>query len=159
MEHPLDRVIAAIAQGTNLRIHEIDIENLVGNGILNVESVRSVRNKYESAIHLSSRDIVVVAAGPQNKRAVYEGWGNAIYQWRKGKDGADNAMLDFFQGFKNIDVFSHIFIASGDGGLAPIAKEATSHGIDTTIVTMTGQKSWKLNAYESINLANVKEIK
>ena len=152
MEQPLDRVIAAIAKSQKIRIHEIDIENLVGNGLVNVYDVRRIHDMYMSTVPVGGSDIVIVAAGPQNKQAVYEGWGNAVYQWRKGKDGADNALADFFFGISSLEKVSHLYLASGDGGLAPVASEAARQGLVTTIVTTNGVRSWKLNVFDSITL-------
>lgn len=155
MERTLDALIQTISTGDKPNLHEIDIENLAGTGFLDVETVREVKNRYLKSVPVKKGDIVLVAAGPQNKEAVFEGWGRAIYQFRKGKDGADDLLIDFVNGIENLSVFSHLYIASGDGKLLEAADKARSQGIDSTVVTLAGSKSWKMNKFRSINLQQV----
>jgi hypothetical protein len=155
MERSLDALIQTISTGGTTNLHEIDIENLAGTGYLNVEIVREVKSRYLQSVPVKMGDVVLVAAGPQNKEAVFEGWGRAIYQFRKGKDGADDLLINFVNAIENLSMFSHLYLASGDGKLLEAADKASSHGVESTIVTFVGSKSWKLNKFRSINLQQV----
>jgi hypothetical protein len=157
MERTLDALFEAISQGPNPRLHEIDIENLAGAGLLSTEVVRKVKALYENAVGVEANDLVVVAAGPQNKGAVFEGWGQAVYKFRKGKDGADDALVSLVDQISDLTMFGHIFIGSGDSKLAQVAEKAKSQGVGATVVTYNGQKSWMLADYAGIQLARGNE--
>jgi hypothetical protein len=148
----MDPVLTAVAQVEHPQVHFVDIENLVGVGKLDAYSVRQARRQYEQAVKPKSTDIIVVAAGPQNRSAVYEGWDNAIYQWRKGKDGADLALLELFESLREPTSFAHVFVGSGDGGLSPVAEMSREQGIPVTVVARINSCSWKLKSFEVISL-------
>lgn len=154
MERTLDALFEAISRGPNPRLHEIDIENLAGAGLLTTEVVKEVKALYESFVGVGANDLVIVAAGPHNKAAVFEGWGQAVYKFRKGKDGADDALISLVDQISDLRMFEHIFIGSGDSKLAQVAEKAKSQGVGATVVTYNGQKSWMLADYAGIQLAS-----
>ncbi len=156
MSRPLDPVIQAVSGGEGPRIHIADIENLAGTGWLSTQLVSQVHDLYFESVDVAAGDLVIIAAGPQNRQAVYQGWHNAAYQFRKGESGADLALVDTVAAIENLQMFSHIFLASGDGDMAPVATRAVELGIGLTVVTHRGQKSWKLNPFASISLTNSK---
>lgn len=155
-EKQMNRVMdSALAVGTSTihpNAHFVDLENLIGKGKFSVHDVRKVKLLYKKMTHFNSEDVIVIASGPQNKEAIYEGWHNAVYQWRKGKDGADYALLDLFHSLREPNKFSHIYVASGDGALAPVAEESSMLGIPTTVVTCEGERSWKLQQFPWLRL-------
>ena len=146
------RVGATPKAKSEINLHEIDIENLAGSGLLDVDLVREIKSVYMDMVPVNPSDVIVVAAGPQNRRAVYEGWGGAQYVWRAGRDGADIAIAQHFLTISDHARFSHLYLATGDGGLAPLAAKAQKMGLEPTIVTGSGFRSWKLNQYDYISL-------
>lgn len=151
MSRPVDNIVQLFGNQP-LRLHEIDIENLVGSGKPTKEQVQTVRRSYQSAVELIDRDLVVLAAGPQNREAVIEGWPGAIYLFKKGPDGADEALVSFFNQIEDKSIFSELYIASGDNMFASVIDSASSDGILTTVVLGSGRKSWKIRAQRSIKL-------
>jgi hypothetical protein len=147
----MDKLIATMAKIEHPQIHLVDIENLIGSGRFNTWQVRKAKHLYEKMVHPLASDIVIIAAGPQNKRAIYEGWGHALYCWRKGKDGADQALLSFFGHLEKPRTFSAVYLGSGDGGLAPIAHVTTQLGVPFTVVARGSNCSWKLKKFNVIN--------
>jgi hypothetical protein len=154
MERNMDALFQAVSQGPNLRLHEIDIENLAGAGVLSTEMVRDVKKLYERVVGVGSNDVVVVAAGPHNKGAVFEGWGQALYKFKKGKDGADDALVSIVDQISDLSIFDHIFIGSGDSKLVQVAEKAKLHGVGATVVTYNGKRSRMLSGYDSIQLVS-----
>ena len=152
MSRSMDPVVQVVTNGEEPCIHITDIENLAGSGWLDVETVSTIHDIYFENVPVKPGDLVVVAAGPHNRRAVYEGWPEAAYQFRKGKSGADLVMAEFFENIQDVEIFSHVFLASGDSDLAPVTSKAAAHGIDVTVVTMNGKKSFALNAFPEIRL-------
>lgn len=152
MSRPMDELIRTMSKNGKTRLHEVDIENLVGSGKLNASSISQIKLAYYSAVNFQADDVFVVAAGPQNRLAVIEGWGGAIYMFKKGADGADNALISFFAQIEDKSVFSELFIASGDNKFISVANDASREGIKTTVVTYRGKKSWKLRPFNEIRL-------
>ena len=151
MSRPVDNIVQLLGNRPT-RLHEIDIENLVGSGKPTREQVQAVREGYGSAIQVLDQDLVVLAAGPQNRVAVIEGWPGAIYLFKKGTDGADEALVDFFNQIEDKSIFTDLFVASGDNKFETVFDTAAREGIKTTVVLGAGKKSWKLNANNSISL-------
>lgn len=155
MSRPVDNIIKLFGSRP-LRLHEIDIENLVGNGKPTKEQIGSLRKLYACAVQATDHDLVVIGAGPQNRKAVIEGWPGAIYLFKKGTDGADEALVDFYNQIEDKSIFTHIFVGSGDNKFGEVIKSAKSSGIATTLVLGAGKKSRKLDGHNSIFLENGK---
>lgn len=152
MTRPVDKLVQLIGGKGPSRLHEIDIENMVGSGKPTKEAVQTFRHTYTAAVDFLKDDLIIIAAGPQNREAVFEGWPGAVYLFKKGTDGADEALVDFYHQIEDKSIFSDLFIASGDNKFASVVDSATQDGIRTTLVIGAGKKSWKLKAPRSINL-------
>lgn len=155
MYQNIDALLNAVSNQSTAGLHLVDVENLAGTGHLTKEIVGQTRRSYEDSCTIDHRDLVVVAAGPQNRQAVIQGWGNAVYKWQKGKDGADHAILGLFTSIRDLSRYTRIFLATGDGGLAPIAEIARALGIDVTVVTRAEACSFKYNQYNTVTLKEV----
>jgi len=154
MERPVDNLLTAISSQEGCSIHFVDIENLAGSGFLTSEAVIETCYKYVQSTNASKKDLFCIAAGPQNKVAAFNGWvwGNTFYQFRKGKDGADNALVSFFEGIENPEKFERVFVASGDHSLATIAEKAEFRGIPVTVVTGKGAKSRLFSRFQTLSI-------
>jgi uncharacterized LabA/DUF88 family protein len=84
------------------------------------------------------------------------GWPNARYLVRSGKDGADIRLAEVMVDERIADRFDHVYIASGDGGLAPFVASLGAHGVRTVAVSRTTSISprMRLAAAETIYLPN-----
>jgi hypothetical protein len=146
---------AASAKQLIRAVHFIDIENLVGQGLITLDEVRNARQRYFQKIGVSSKDIFIVASGPQNRAAVVLGWPGSIYKFKKGADGADLALISVFHEFDVLSVASELFIGSGDNRFAEIAHLGRAAGKLVTVVTGVGARSYRLQPFNSVNLLDV----
>lgn len=149
MDRPVDGLLAAISVSSCKRIHFIDVENLIGKGWISIEDVGPLSRQYQEVTAASDDDLLFIAAGPQNKDAILEGWkwGNKFFQFRKGKDGADLALISLFKNIVDIGNYSEIVVGSGDGLLSGIAERAEQTGVPVCVVTGQGGKSRSLSKY------------
>lgn len=157
MTRALDPLLETVSKGRPVNLHIVDVENLAGTGILTTPKVKEISELYSACTNADVGDLFILAAGPQNKKALFDGWltGHPIFQFRKGKDGADRALVSLFGQIEHPENFRHVYLASGDAGLLPIAEKSAQVGIQITVVTGTGARSWKYAQYERITLGPV----
>jgi hypothetical protein len=155
MERPVDGLLSAISMPDCKKIHFVDAENLLGSGVFSPDDVRQLAGEYVIQTKSEPSDLFFIASGPQNKQALLEGWswGNKFFQFRKGKDGADIALISLFSNIVDLGKYSEIYVGSGDGALLEIAKSALEKGVGVSIVTGKGTKSRSLESFPEINLS------
>lgn len=135
-------------------VHLIDIENLCGCGIPSADDIRRAREIYEEEVGIQDDDLVLVAAGTQNKAAVRKAWPKATHIFRPGPNGADIALAQFICESETITSrYGRAFLGSGDGGLAPYASNLTSNGLDTIVVSRPSALSWKMHSFDHIDIS------
>lgn len=154
MSPSVDELLTAVGPTKPTQVHILDLENLSGSGLLTREAVMHTCREYAECTHASRDDLFLIAAGPQNRTAVYEGWfmGKPVFQFRKGKDGADHALQNLMAQMSGIESFNHIYLASGDGGFAELANEVVERGVPFTVVVGKGKRSNKFNGYPTLNI-------
>lgn len=154
MDRPVDKMLSVISLSNDVCLHFIDVENIAGSGLLTVEGVKSLCTRYVLQSHAKPSDLFFVAAGPQNATAVREGWkaGQTFYQFRKGKDGADLALVNFYQNIEHVEAYKGIFVASGDHSLEPIAQGSARRGVPVTVVTGKGGLSRVFEGYDHLSV-------
>ena len=133
-------------------VHFIDIENLVGRGLLSLEEVQEVHRRYIEKIEVSQDDVFFVASGPQNRAAVVLGWPGSLCKFKKGADGADFALLSLFHEFDALSCASEFFIGSGDQRFAEIGNICRQAGKPVTVVTGVGAISYRLRPFPNVDL-------
>lgn len=132
-------------------IHLIDIENLCFSGDLTVEMVTEVREAYFAQVNPSSDDLFVIAASHHNMEAAAFGWPGGFHGFRSGKDGADILLARMMVEDDLADRFDKVFLASGDGGLAPFAAALIAKGCHVQAISRTESMSWAMRfAAESV---------
>lgn len=136
-------------------VHFIDIENLVGRGLVSTQDVIKAHELYFQRVNVAANDVFFVASGPQNRAAVVFGWPKSIYKFKKGADGADLALISAFHEFEVLSVASELFIASGDQRFAEIAELGSQVGKKVTVVTGLGACSYRLRRFTTVNLLEV----
>ena len=119
-----------------------------------MQTVRALCVRYMKSINCSIHDVFLIAAGPQNRVPVFDGWylGQRVFKFQKGADGADEALKLLFQQIGNLSSFERVYLGSGDHGLAPIAKESKEQGVAVTVVTGYGALSKQFRKYEHIQM-------
>jgi hypothetical protein len=156
MVRPVDELLKVIARPNTKSIHFLDMENLLGTGLFFSWQVRQLQSEYVARVGAGKEDLYFIAAGPQNRDAVVTGWqwGSSFFQFRKGKDGADLALVGLFHAIQEPELFSNIFVASGDRLLSEITQKAKSRRISVTVVTGKGAQSKYLKGYRTVKLGS-----
>lgn len=154
MNQPADRLLEAYGPPESRRLHLVDFENLVGAGLYTPAFAYRVCEKYIRATRACKGDTFVIASGPQNRQATVSGWhfGAPIYMFRPGKDGADLALVELACSIRKLEKFDHVFVASGDGALAPVADLLASKGVPFTVVLGKGLQSPKFKGYPTVKI-------
>lgn len=116
-------------------IHLIDIENLCISGDLSVQAVREAREDYFAQVQPGADDLFYIAASHHNMQAALFGWGAGAYDFRSGKDGADLVLADAMENDHLAERFDQVYLASGDGGLAPQVEALINQGSTVNVVT------------------------
>lgn len=157
MVRPMDGLLRAIALPTTQNIHFLDLENLLGTGLFQEWQVQKLGREYISQVGANSDDLYFIAAGPQNRDSVVLGWswGNSFFQFPKGKDGADMALVALFEAIQEPEHYRNIFVGSGDFLLSQITHKATLRNIPVTVVTGKGAQSKALKGYKTIQLRGI----
>ena len=123
---------------SNRTLHLIDIENLCGESNLTIGQVRAIDAAYKDLTKPQKEDLFfVTVSSTNNLEAAMFGWQGAKIACREGRDGADILLANELLNPKTSDMFENIFLASGDGGLAPFVSRAKSQGCKVTIVSAT----------------------
>ena len=126
------KTIKTLATGRS--IYLIDIENLVGASEISEEQVAQVRADVLSVAAPRPMDQFYVASSHHNKTAASFGWPSATYGFKSGEDGADFMLIKQMIEVGNAQNFDHVYVASGDGGMAWYVNHLASCGVRVTIV-------------------------
>ncbi|KGJ76933.1 hypothetical protein GY21_08820 [Cryobacterium roopkundense] len=116
-------------------IHLLDPENLCGSSLLTEAMVAEMRGLYTSAVSVGPQDHIILASAHCSLLPMADGWPDARYQVRSGKDGADICLANIMLDENVADRFDHVFVASGDGGLAPFVADIARRGARVTVVS------------------------
>jgi hypothetical protein len=157
MERPIDGLLRAIGLPKTQNMHFLDLENLLGTGLLHELDVKAIRREYVSKVEADADDLYFIAAGPQNRTSIVNGWswGNSFFQFPKGKDGADLALVALFEAIQEPEYFRNIFVGSGDFLLSRITQKATLRNIPVTVVIGKGAQSKHLKGYRTVKLGGL----
>ena len=126
--------------------------------MLDTSMVAAARQRLLQVIRPSRFDWVFIAANPINRNAVYEGWPGATYRFASGENGADLEIFKAFSSISRLSEFSHLLIASGDGGLEPIARAAMAANLKILIIANEGSVSGKYKKYEMSQIKGVQNV-
>lgn len=127
----------------------VDIENLAGGASAGAGEFRRVWDALTTqALRLQPGDLVIVAASRYAARDAAFALKDAPVQWRwrDGRDGADDAILEFFDIEHEARRRSQLVIASGDHAFASLARRASNLGMSTRQVVGIGASSRELRA-------------
>ena len=132
-------------QKSNRCIHLIDIENICGASNPSVEQVAHARAAYLSLVKPGATDQFFVRVSSRtNLAAASFGWPNARVHCKEGHDGADILIAKDLMENKFEQTFNTIYLASGDGGLAPFAKHVVSRGGNLAVISLPQALSMKM---------------
>ena len=123
----------------------VDIENVVGTGMLTKETVARHMRHIASKCHLSDKDILVIGVShSKNAFVVALQVPNARIVLRNGKDGADLALKTVLRKERVEERFQEVVIVSGDHAFAEEAQALENKGTHVTIVARRRTLSRKL---------------
>ena len=98
-------------------LHLVDIDNLLGDPATDDElEIGWTIHAYQDAASFAEGDHAVVATSPFGRHAFAIGtaWPGAQHLWRKGRDGADLALLEQAAWAVETGQFGRVVIGSGD---------------------------------------------
>jgi hypothetical protein len=98
-------------------LHLVDIDNLLGDPATHDErEIGRTVHAYRDVASFEEGDHVVVATSPFGRHAFAIGtaWPGAQHLWRKGRDGADLALLEQAAWAMETGSFDRVVIGSGD---------------------------------------------
>jgi len=117
-------------------LHLIDIENLCGESNPTVEQVAAMKSAYEQLVKPGEHDLFLVTlSSKSNLAAAVFGWKGAQVNFKEGHDGADILIAKELMNSRTADLFGHVYVASGDGGLAPFVSKLKKTGTEVSVVS------------------------
>ena len=118
-------------------VHLIDIENLCCESNPTTEHVRQARDAYFQKTQPGENDLFfVTVSSKSNLEAAVFGWGQASFSCQEGHDGADILLARMMLEDDLENRFGKVYLASGDGGLAPFARSLISKGVEVQVVAV-----------------------
>jgi hypothetical protein len=118
-------------------VHLIDIENLCCESNPTTEHVRQARDAYFQKTQPGENDLFFVTVSSKNNlEAAVFGWGHASFSCLEGHDGADILLAKMMLEDDLENRFDKVYLASGDGGLAPFARSLISKGVEVEVVAV-----------------------
>ena len=117
-------------------VHLIDIENLCGESNPTTEHVSIARAAYIDKVKPEEHDLFfVTVSSKSNLEAAVFGWPHASHSFLEGHDGADILLAKMMLEDNLENRFGKVYLASGDGGLAPFARSLIKNGAEVAIVS------------------------
>lgn len=115
----------------------IDLENLTGVAPEDAPTWawRSTFRAMADLAALDATDLAVIAVNPALAYLASSCAPGALLRCRRGKDGADHALIDEIVGMGDrLDRFDRVVIASGDRAFIPAVQQLTGRGMRTELV-------------------------
>ena len=136
------------------RLVLVDIENLVGGMVANVEQARVVKAAVVRAIDLRADEQVIVASCHLGAVSAGLGWSKSRLLVQSGPDGADLALLEVIATENLAARFTEVVLVSGDGIFTQAVAALTNAGARVTLVALAGHcsRALALAAHETIRL-------
>jgi len=115
-------------------LHVVDVENEIMSGSFGLQDVQRLHSAWDATVKPNIGDQYFLATGAHTKRELAFGWQDARPVFRAGKDGADDAIIEFLDVDYVAKRFTHVNIGTGDHKLQPVAKKLIEAGVVVTIV-------------------------
>jgi hypothetical protein len=129
---------------TQRSAHLIDIENLCCESNPTIEHVRLAKEAYFQKVKPGENDLFFVTVSSKaNLEAAVFGWGQASFSFLEGHDGADILLAKMMLEDDLENRFGKVYLASGDGGLAPFAESLMHKGLEVEVVAVPKALSYQ----------------
>ena len=129
---------------TTRHIVLVDIENLAGAPCPTIRQVEEAKKALQGVIVDFDQVPCVVACNHRAAPAVSFAFPKALRRWRSGKDGADLALVYEMDDLRVMSRYQRVTLCSGDGIFAEPVATLAEAGIDTTVVSIEGHLSKRL---------------
>ena len=126
------------------RLVVVDIENVVGGAVKDVEQARSARIGVALTVDLQCDDQAVVGTSHIGLMPAGLGWPGARLVMQSGPDGADLALLEVLTTERLEQRFDEVVLVSGDGIFADAVACLAGHGVSVTVVSRINACSKRL---------------
>lgn len=128
------KTVKSLAKGR--AIHLIDIENLCMNSNPTEQQIAAARSAYVQKVQPGPNDLFhVTVSSKGNLVPVLFGWAGASHAFKEGHDGADILLAELMLEGNLSQRFEKVYVASGDGGLAPFVSHLIASGVEVEIVS------------------------
>lgn len=129
-------------------IHLIDLENLIGDPFAGPGTIAGIWQAYTTGIGLHPGDHVIVATGPGMAATAWYVLPATGIQRRtkRGRDGADRALIEAVDLHHDARRFGMLIIASGDHIFEPLARQARTEGMSVWNIAGKGALARTLKA-------------
>jgi hypothetical protein len=128
------KTLKAISKGR--AVHLIDIENLCMDSNPTEAMVAAAKSAYIKKVNPGPNDLFYVTVSSKgNLVPVLFGWTGATHAFKEGHDGADILLAELILNGDLETRFEKVYLASGDGGLAPFASSLLSKGVALEVVS------------------------
>lgn len=131
-------------------LHLLDLENLIGDPFADVVHVRWALAHWPQLFRVAPGDLVVIAANPAMAFEAKQAWPGALVRAKKGKDGADLALLAECEPGWVTGRFARVIVGSGDHIFAPRALELQDAGLVVVCVSRPASLSADLRRAVSL---------
>lgn len=126
------------------RLVVVDIENVVGGGVVAAEQAVDARLSIQEAVSLSGCEQVVIGTSHIGVLATWLGWRGPRIVVRSGENGADLALLEVLTGERIEERFDEVVLVSGDGIFTDAVAALGAAGVSVTVVAHTDGCSRRL---------------
>lgn len=118
-------------------LHAVDIDNLLGGPDGTDRSqIERVLTSYRRAAEYQPGDHVIVATGCNGLHVLEAelAWARVAHRRRRGRDGADNLLIEELEWVQETKRFDRVVIGSGDHIFASAAQSLIAAGIAVRVV-------------------------
>lgn len=122
-----------IELNSHRKIFIVDIENVIGNGVITEEDVIREKAHLEKFYSISNKDLVVVGVSHGNNVFPTHAWTSARIVLKHGHNGADIALKKVLSHERIEDRFKEIVIVPGDWTFSKEADRMKSSGLMVTV--------------------------
>ena len=125
-------------------LHLVDVENICGCPLPDQEAVSEALRSFQDVMAFGSRDHAILGASPLTAFYAKQAWSGAQVVQRRGKDGADLALLAECDVAFIAARYRRVVVASGDHIFAPLVRDLIAAGVHVVVTARSGSIAWAL---------------
>ena len=125
-------------------LHLVDVENICGCALPDQGTVADALESYRNVMAFRSNDHAVLGASPLGAFYAKKAWSGVQVVQRRGRDGADLALLAACDVVFIAARYRRVVVASGDHIFAPLVRELIASGVRVVVAARSGSIAWAL---------------